>query len=109
MSAVHREITRSKGHSADLTHVAKHFGTSIIWVERCMQAYGKRVDRPGTESSDGREQRLSNFEDEEATEKFPEDVEEPGGRERGPRLEVEKPPRPTPRPTPDESGEVEKE
>ena len=109
MSAVHRELTATKGRSADLTLVAKRFGTSIVWVERCMQAYGKRVVRPGLESPEGREARLRRLEEDEPEETFREDAEEPGACERPPPDEVERPLRATPRPTPDEFGHAEDE
>jgi len=84
MAQLTHQVSSSKGGTADLTIVAKQLGTNIVWVERCMQAYGRRVVRPGLESAEGREERLENFEEDEAEESGREDVPEPGARERPP-------------------------
>jgi len=47
-----------------------------------MLAYGRRPNRPGYESAETREQRLEAMEEDEPEESGPEDVEEPGARER---------------------------
>jgi hypothetical protein len=82
MRSVNRHVSRERGRSADLSDVAKSLGTSPSWVEHCLRAYGRRPKRPGLESAEGREGLLEDYEESEFEESGPEDVEEPGARER---------------------------
>jgi hypothetical protein len=66
------------GQSADVSVLAKRLGTNVIWIERCLQSYGRRVKRPGYESAESREYHLDLFEGDEPEETFAEDKEEPG-------------------------------
>jgi len=71
----------------DISVVAKELGSNVTWVERCLQAYGRRAKRPGYESAEGREKRLESMEEDEVEETFPEDSEEQGATERPERAE----------------------
>ena len=82
------------GQSADLATVAKHLGTSTVWVERCLESYGRRTRRLENDSAESREFHLDQLEGDEAEEQFPEDKEEPGVVERKEAGEEEKPLRP---------------
>ena len=67
--------------------MAKILGTGVFWLERCMLAYGRLPKRPLTTGS--LDDRLESLEADEPEETGPEDVQEPGARER-----VEHPERP---------------
>ena len=101
ISHINREIRLGGGRYPDMSRLAKELGTSTIWVEHCMRAYGRRLRRPGWESAESREKALELLEEEEPEESGPEDVEEPGAREREERPEkfryMKVRPTPTPR------------
>ena len=101
LSTANREVRLSKGGTADLSAIARGLGTTVAWVEHCMLAYGRRPRRPGYQTAESRETELERLESDEPEEEFPEDVEEPGARERvvhpqRPRVLRVKPP-PTPK------------
>jgi hypothetical protein len=70
------------GDAPDLSVIAKRLRTTLTWVDRCVQSYGRRAKHPGRESADSREYHLNQLESDEFEEKAPEDKEEPGARER---------------------------
>ena len=70
-----------------LSVLAKELGTNVTWIERCLQAYGRRSKRSGYESAEGQEKRLESMEEDEVEETFPEDSEEQGATERPERAE----------------------
>ncbi len=82
MRASNAQVSKDHGRSADLSEISKRLGTSVAWVERCMQVYGRRPKRPGLESAEGREALMDAYEESEPEESGPEDVEEPGARDR---------------------------
>ena len=101
MSKVHRQVRLSRGRAADISDVAKQLGTNVPWVERCMLSYGQRAERPGHETAEAREERLESFEEDEFEEAGPEDISEPGAREREEHAEKERAARIKARPTPE--------
>jgi len=88
ISEVDKEARTTKKAHVDISKVATHLGTSVAWTERCMRAYGRRAKRPGTESSEGREEELESFEEDEPEETAAEDTEEEGAPD--PRLHPER-------------------
>lgn len=78
MSEVHKAVRTAKETHVDISRVAVHLNTSIAWAEHCMRAYGLRTKRPGVESSEGREEEMESFEEDEPEEAAPEDTEEEG-------------------------------
>ena len=63
-----------RGRAVDLSTVARELNTSVIWVERCMLAYGKRLDRSHFESEESAEDRLEALEADEPEESAPEEI-----------------------------------
>ena len=102
ISEVHKETRTLKQTHVDISKVAKHLGTSVVWTEHCMRAYGKRPKRPGIESSESRESELEALEEDEPEEVMPEDKEEEGApdlkahQERQRLLKINPPPTPEP-------------
>ncbi len=81
---VNGHISTRRGEPADLSQIARDLGTSIPWVEHCLQIYGRRAKRPGLESAEERESMMEAVESEEPEESASEDTEEGGARERPP-------------------------
>jgi hypothetical protein len=100
ISKIDQQVRRTNGQPADMSQVARQLGTHVIWVEHCMLAYGRRPKRPGYESAEARDERLEALEADEPEESGPEDVEEPGARERPEHPEKERVLRIKPPPTP---------
>jgi len=87
-SQVDRDTNARGGHTVDMSVVAKELGTSVVWVERCMLAYGRQPRRPSGKSAESREQLLESLEENEPEEEnAPEDIEEAGAPNRGERPE----------------------
>jgi hypothetical protein len=82
ISAVNRAVRFRHGQAADMSVLARHLGTSVPWVERCMQMYGRRPKRPGSEAAESKEAQIEAFEEDEPEESASEDNEEPGASER---------------------------
>jgi len=100
LSEANRQSRELHGRPADISEIAKKLNTSVIWVEHCLQVFGRRARRPGLESQEGRETRLEAFEEEDEPEESPpEDIEEPGEREREERPERQRQVRVRPTPT----------
>ena len=70
------------GHSTNVARIAKDMGTSVIWMEHCVEAYGRRPLHRSIEDTEGAEAELEKFESGEAEEGGPEDLQEGGARER---------------------------
>jgi hypothetical protein len=81
-SRLDRDINVREGQTVDMSVLAKKLGTSVVWVERCMLAYGRRARRPGAESSESKEQLLESLEQGEPEERGPEDIREAGASSR---------------------------
>src|SRR5262249_23184777 len=77
---VTQEETVQKGRAANLSILARQLGTSRLWVERCMLAYGRQPAHIELENAEEREDALEKLEEEEPEERSVEDVEEPGAR-----------------------------
>ena len=77
-SRLDRDTNARNGRTPDMSVVAEELGTSVVWVERCMLAYGRRPKRPGTESDEARQHLLESWEADEPEESGPEDIEEAG-------------------------------
>jgi hypothetical protein len=87
-----------------MSMLAKRMHTTVVWVERCMLASGRRPLRPGMESAETREEGLEAFEDAEPEEIAPEDIQEPGARGYKEHPEKERLSRVKPPPTPSDFG-----
>jgi len=100
ISRLNHEEGSEHGTAPDMSRVAKQLHTTVTWVERCMLAYGRRPRRPGLESAESREQHLEDLEEQEPEEVAPEDIAEPGARERKEHPEKERVTHVKPPPTP---------
>ena len=92
------QVDREGYAHRDVSVVARSLDTSVVWVERCMLAYGRQPRRPRGESAESKEKRLQRLEEDEPEERGREEIEEPGapyGRESREK-QLRKPIRPTP-------------
>jgi hypothetical protein len=94
ISQVDREGYVHGRRGVEMAVVAKNLNTSVVWVERCMLAYGREPERPSGASAESRERRLESLEEGEAEERGPEEIEEPASgrhelREKQPRRAAE--------------------
>lgn len=77
------------GHVVDISAIARELHTSVIWVERCMLASGKRVNHSHLQSVESAEDRLEALEEDEPEESAPEEIDagpEPKEHEEVPRV-----------------------
>ncbi len=77
------------GRAVDISAIAQELHTSVIWVERCMLASGKRVAHSHLQSVESAEDRLEGLEEDEPEESAPEEIEagrEPKEHEERPRV-----------------------
>lgn len=92
ISRLDRNLRAEKGHAATVEDqraragtvatIAKRVGTTQLWVAQCMRAYGRRV--PASLENVQNEDVVEQFEEQEPEESEPEDLTEPGARERNP-------------------------
>jgi len=85
-------------------YIARRLNTSVVWVQRCMMAYGRRPARLAGGEAESRETRLEKLEadePEEREERAPEESEDLGTS--GKHELREKPPRPDRQATPNDS------
>ncbi len=73
-------VESQKGREATVAMIAKHLGTTQMWVAQCMRAYGRRV--PANLENTQNEDVVEEFEEQEPEESATEDLTEPGARER---------------------------
>jgi hypothetical protein len=73
-------VESQKGREATIAMIAKHLGTTQLWVAQCMRAYGRRV--PANLENVQNEEVVEDFEEQEPEESAAEDLTEPGARER---------------------------
>ncbi|MFI5398430.1 MAG: hypothetical protein ACHQ9S_23090 [Candidatus Binatia bacterium] len=72
-------------HVTDIVRIAKEMHTSVLWVERCMESYGRRVREETHHNAEEREQLLETWEEDEPEEVGPEEMSEPGVEDRSER------------------------
>jgi hypothetical protein len=70
----HIDHERKPNHVADSAETARQMHTSVLWVDRCMQAYGRRMQKAVHSSAEAREHRLEGFEEDEPEEVGSEEV-----------------------------------
>lgn len=80
ISQVDRESYTHPRHAVEMSVVAKNLDTNVVWVERCMVAYGRQPRRPSAQSVESKEKRLESLEEDEPEERAPEEIEEAGAR-----------------------------
>lgn len=55
-------------HVTDAVRIARQMHTSVLWVDRCMEAYGRRMKQEVHNSAEAREHRLESLEEDEPEE-----------------------------------------
>ncbi len=65
---VDRQRRRDPKHPVDVTMLSRRLHQSALWVERCMEVYGRQVERPVTMDSEAREERMEAWEEREPNE-----------------------------------------
>ena len=70
------------GQTTDAARIAIEMHTSVIWVERCMQSYGRRINEEGLHRADVREKLLESLEEDEPEEVGSEELGELGVKDR---------------------------
>lgn len=94
-------------HATDAVRIARQMHISVLWVDRCMEAYGRRMKQEVHKSAEAREQRLESLEEDEPEEVGSEELGEMDPQDRRelrrlqPHPDQEKVLRPNARPTPD--------
>ena len=78
ISRYNTDPSRDSGRGVDLSAVARDLNTSVIWVERCLVAYGKPVKGSHLETAESVEDRLEALEEEEPEETSREEIEAGG-------------------------------
>jgi hypothetical protein len=91
----HEEDLR-QGRPLNLSRMAHQLSTSVVWVEQCLESYGRMPAGVELKGNEGQEHFLDSLESEEPEERAPEDIEEPGPRQ----LPVRPEPPPKVEPTP---------
>jgi hypothetical protein len=64
----HIDHERKPKHVTDAAEIARQMHTSVLWVDRCMQAYGRRMKQDVHNSAEAREHRLESLEEDEPEE-----------------------------------------
>jgi hypothetical protein len=78
ISVVNSHVRSGAGKSLDMKAISKSVGVSRLWIEHCMQAYGRRLPRLAIEPlGHAKEDRLEEYEVDEPNDEAPEDLAEP--------------------------------